>query len=191
MLDLGAHYGESIEDFRKILDDPKTWDIISIEASPLNYKELQKKVSEIKHHFKSIKTINAFAYINNSDMKFYEYIDAPHHAGSTFSKYKFIFNSKKKKSYRNLRHNIINIPSVNIIELYKEKINIYNKILIKLDVEGAEYHIFPELLKVIDPVKTPKIYCEFHNIKVNTSQDVDKKIIKQLKSIGIEFVSWR
>jgi FkbM family methyltransferase len=190
-IDLGGHHGESLKHFSKILECPNNWDAISIEASPLNYKELQKKANQIKNVFNNIETINAFAYINDSEIDFYEYIDPPHHVGSTFSKYKVEFNSKKKPAYRNLRYNLIKVPSYNIIDVYKRSLNAYDKILIKMDVEGAEYDIFPELVKILDPDKTPVIYCEFHNKKVNISRDVDKKIIKDLKRKDVRLLMWK
>ena len=66
----------------------------------LNFCKLEKNYIDYKTSFKSIKLLNAFASQSDEKVAFYEYTDEFHSAGSTFSKYKFDFNSRKNQNIK-------------------------------------------------------------------------------------------
>ena len=186
LYDLGAHWGESIKAFRKKLENPKEWDVISVEASTLNVDKLAENASYEANYFNEITIFNAFVYHEEKEIEFFEYIDEFHSAGSTYSKTKFDLNSKKKPEYENLPHNVLKPDIFNIVDSYKENLDKYDEIIIKMDIEGAEYDILPSLMKVLDPNKTKQFYCELHSRNVGLSPEVDKKIMSELKELGIQ-----
>lgn len=186
LYDLGAHWGESIEFFRKKIDNPKEWNVICVEPSPLNCEKLMENASYEANYFNEITIFNAFAFHEDKEIEFFEYTDDFHSAGSTYSKSKFDFNSRKKPEYKNLAHNILKPDIFNIVESYKESLDKYDEILIKMDIEGAEYDILPSLIKVLDPNKTKQFYCELHSRKVGLSPEVDKKIMSEFEELGIK-----
>jgi FkbM family methyltransferase len=188
LLDLGAHWGESLRYFANLLPDSNQWDIISVEASRLNFCKLEKNYIDYKSSFKSIKLLNAFASQSDENVAFYEYTDEFHSAGSTFSKYKFDFNSRKKPEYQNLRHNILQPEIFNVIRFYEENIEFYDLLDIKLDIEGTEYEILPKLIPILNPNKTKNLYIEFHNERVGVNAEVDQKIISEIKELGINYI---
>lgn len=188
LLDLGAHWGESLRYFANLLPDPKQWNIISVEASKLNFCKLEKNYIDYKSSFKSIKLLNAFASQSDENVAFYEYADEFHSAGSTFSKYKFDFNSRKKPEYQNLSHNILQPEIFNVIRFYKENIKFYDILDLKLDIEGAEYEILPKLIPILNPKKTKNLYIEFHNERVGINEEVDKKLIAEIREMGINYI---
>ena len=185
VFDLGAHWGESIRFFSKSLKDPENWNIISVEASDLNFKKLEKNSLNYSSIFKKIELHKKFAYHKDSDISFYEYIDDYHSAGSTYSKEKFEFNSRKKPEYANLAHNIIHPITFNICSEYKKACETASEIIIKMDIEGAEYEILPELIKLLDPTKTKYFYLEFHANRVGVDASLDEKYKSQISSLGI------
>lgn len=185
IFDLGAHWGESIRFFSKSLKDPENWDIISVEASDLNYKKLEKNSLNYSSIFQNIQLHKKFAYHKDSDITFYEYIDDYHSPGSTYSKEKFQFNSRKKPQYANLAHNIIHPNIFNICSEYEKACKSASEIIIKMDIEGAEYEILPEFIKLLDPSKTKYFYLEFHSDRVGVDSSLDEKYIKQISSLGI------
>ena len=119
LYDLGAHWGESINMFRKKFNNPKEWDVISVEASTLNVDKLKENASYEANYFNQITIFNAFVYHKEKEIKFFEYNDEFHSAGSTYSKTKFDLNSKKKPEYANLSYNILKPDIFNIIESYQ------------------------------------------------------------------------
>lgn len=185
LYDLGAHWGESIQLFRKKLETPKEWDVISVEASTLNVDKLAENASYEANYFNKITIFNAFVYHEEKEIEFFEYKDEFHSAGSTYSKTKFDLNSKKKLEYENLPHNVLKPDIFNIVESYKENLNKYDEILIKMDIEGAEYDILPSLINVLDDSKTKQFYIEFHNKKVGLDPSVDDKFISLMKEKNI------
>lgn len=185
IFDLGAHCGESIRFFSKSLKDPENWNIVSVEASNLNFKKLKDASVKYSSIFKNIKLHNKFVFHKNQDIHFYEYIDEFHSAGSTYSKKKFDFNSRKKPQYADLAHNIIHPSIFNICSEYEKACEIASEIIIKMDIEGAEYEILPELIKLLDPIKTKYFYIEFHGDKLGVDFSVDKKYIDKISSLGI------
>lgn len=186
LYDLGAHWGESIEMFRKKLENPKEWDVISVEASPLNVDKLSEKASYEANYFNEITIFNAFVYHEEREIEFFEYKDEFHSAGSTYSKTKFDLNSKKKPEYENLSHNLLNPDIFNIVESYKENLYKYDEIIIKMDIEGAEYDILPSLIDVLDSSKTKQFYIEFHNKKVGIDPSRDEKFISMMETKNIK-----
>lgn len=187
ILDLGAHWGESINFFSTFLDDSKSWDLVSVEASELNFKKLELNAKKYLHEFKSITLHNKFVFHKNENIKFYEYIDDFHSAGSTYSKEKFDFNSKKKPAYKNLPHNIIEPSIFNICNEYLNALENYNEIIIKMDIEGAEYEILPSLINILNPLQTKHFFIEFHSKKIlNIPSSIDSNYISQIKNLGIE-----
>lgn len=185
VFDLGAHWGESIRFFSNSLKDPENWNIISVEASDLNFKKLERNSLNYSSVFKNIEIHKKFVFHKTQDIHFYEYIDEFHSAGSTYSKEKFDFNSRKKLEYANLAHNIINPSIFNICSEYKKACKTASEIIIKMDIEGAEYEILPELIKLLDPLKTKYFYLEFHADRVGVDPSLDKKYSKQISSLGI------
>lgn len=185
VFDLGAHWGESIKFFSNSLKDPENWNIISVEASDLNFKKLKKNSRNYSSIFKKIEIHKKFVFHKTQDIHFYEYIDEFHSAGSTYSKEKFDFNSRKKPEYANLAHNITNPSIFNICSEYKKACKTASEIIIKMDIEGAEYEILPELIHLLDPAKTQYFYIEFHANRVGVDPSLDKKYRSQISSLGI------
>ena len=186
IFDLGAHWGESIRYFSKKLKDVSSFDIISVEAGELNFKKLQKNSQKYKDSFNKITLHNKFVYHESKDISFYEYIDDFHSAGSTYSKEKFEFNSEKRLEYANLPHNIIHPDIFNICEEYKKSLDLYEEVIIKMDIEGAEYEILPDLIKILDPEKTKYFFLEFHSDKLGISPSVDQNFINNLRALNIQ-----
>jgi len=186
LYDLGAHWGESIQMFRKKLENPKEWDVISVEASALNVDKLTENASYEANYFNKITIFNAFVYHEEKEIEFFEYRDEFHSAGSTYSKTKFDLNSKKKPEYENLPHNILKPDIFNIVESYKENFKNYDEIIIKMDIEGAEYDVLPSLIEVLDNSKTKQFYIEFHNKKVGLKPSVDDKLIFLMEEKNIQ-----
>ena len=95
-------------------------------------------------------------------------------------------NSKKKPEYENLPHNVLNPDIFNIVESYKQNLDKYDEIIIKMDIEGAEYDILPSLIEVLDNSKTKQFYIEFHNKKVGLDPSIDDEFISLMEEKNIQ-----
>ena len=186
LYDLGAHWGESIDYFSKHLNNLDSWDVISVEASSISYEKLKNKAEQYQNLFHNISLINAFVYHKDSNIEFIEYTDDFNSAGSTYSKTKFENNSKKKPEYANLSHNILHPEIFNIVTSYKDNLDKYDEIIIKMDIEGAEYDVLPSLIDVISVNHTRNMYIEFHDNKLNIAPIVSRRWSNVIKNLGIQ-----
>ena len=125
IIDIGANIGISTAYFRNLYPGVK---LIAIEASPINYHQLLKNIGVNK--FQNIETINCFISNNNGLTKFYHHRDKP---GGSFGEG---FKSKDSKSLEEF-----NVKTKKISDI----INFHKNIVIKIDVEGAEYKILEDL----------------------------------------------
>ena len=60
-------------------------------------------------------------------------------------------------------------------------------LVLKVDVEGAESEIIPELKSVIDTPQPIAVMCELHPDRLSSSEQ--KEIISVLRSLSLDFVS--
>jgi FkbM family methyltransferase len=125
IIDIGANIGIATAYFKKTYPDTK---LVAIEASPTNYLNLIKNIEVNK--FQNIETINCFISNSNAVIKFYHNIYKP---GGSFGE------GFKPKGYNNFEEFNVNTRKIS------EIIRPYKNIVIKIDVEGAEYKILEDL----------------------------------------------
>jgi FkbM family methyltransferase len=77
---------------------------------------------------------------------------------------------------------IIRVQCINIINLIKKLKKKYHKIILKLDVEGAEYDILEKLLEFNLIEKIDKIYAEFHWYKCGIPESRHDMIVEKIKN---------
>ena len=157
IFDVGAHYGETINIFKKKIKYKK---IYSFESSPRNFEILKKKFYK-----KKIGNIEIFNYALG-DKKSKKYINQTLESSSSTIN-QINFNSKylsKKLKILNIKNKNLFIKKIPIevitIDEFIED-NKINKIdLLKLDTEGYEYNILKGLSKNFNKVKL--VYFEHH-----------------------------
>jgi FkbM family methyltransferase len=155
--DVGSHYGETILLFIKYF---KINNIYSFEASPINFKILNKKTKGIKKT--KINIFNIALGKKNEQLMFNQSFESQ---SSTFlnlnfnSKYlvrkkKFLF--LKQNEYFQSKHfvNVINLKS------FISNYNIKNIEILKIDTEGFDFEVIQGLQNEINKVKY--IYFEHH-----------------------------
>jgi len=177
IIDVGAHFGETIGIIKKNLDFKK---IYSFEASPLNFKILENNFpnelnSNIEIYNYALGEINSETFINQT-------LES---SSSTIND----INLKSKYLYRKLK--ILNITDkiffskkipIKIITLdsfiNEKKINKID--LLKIDTEGYEFNILKGLIKNFSKIKL--IYFEHHYddmiIKNYNFSDINNLLIK-------------
>jgi FkbM family methyltransferase len=125
ILDIGANIGIATAYFK---DKYPNIRVIAIEASPINYNHLIRNIEFNK--LKNIVTINKFVSRKNEQICFYHHKQKP--GGSFGEGYRFTNPSGLKEFV---------VDTVKIDDV----INGLKNIVIKIDVEGAEYEILEDL----------------------------------------------
>lgn len=157
VFDVGAHYGETIKLFYKKLKISK---IYSFEASPQNYKILQKKIA--KYNTKKIQIFNYGAgekisenFINQTIESSSSTINKLNEKSKYFKKKLKILNIKNKESFQS------KIPiKIITLDYFIEKNKIEYIDLLKIDTEGYELNVLKGLAKYNNKVKI--VYFEHH-----------------------------
>jgi|GEM_PF-1164772 len=162
-IDCGGHDGCSII---KFFLSNSGYDAITFEANP----ELWKYYSNLP-----TKLIGKAVYNYDGEVEFI--IDPIDADGSSLIKGKDIDFHKKVKNEDCPR---INIQCVDLSLFIKEQSEKYDEIILKLDVEGAEYEILEKMLKdkTISCIK--KLYAEFHWHKIGIPQEKHDELIETL-----------
>ncbi len=61
-----------------------------------------------------------------------------------------------------------------------------DRLILKLDIEGAEYKILEHMLKTGAIDKVDKLYIEWHNKRVGIDPSRDTELMEQIKNRGVE-----
>ena len=156
-IDGGAHKGETIAHFEKTKmyrDHP--WEIYAFEANP----HLMSFFPE-RH---GLTVLNQAIWNQDGFIEFYLGEDS------------LSSSLIKDKKTGNLRPRPVRVPCVDFGQWLKKNFSIYDYILVKLDIEGAEYDVLDKMLSDGTIAYVDKLYIEFHNTEVNVPVEKDKEI---------------
>jgi len=165
IVDIGANIGIATAYFKNKYPNIR---LIAIEASPINYDLL---VRNIKHNaFYNILTLNNFVSSKTKKIRYYHNTKKP---GSSFGKgYKSNYPSDLVE---------FDVETIKIDDV----INDLNNIVIKIDVEGAEYEILEDLANSVNISKVLEITAEVstHN---QAHFDSLNMVISKYRYLGFE-----
>lgn len=173
-IDCGAHCGESILMAKQRFGENTV--VISFEPIP----GLAKQLQEIHKDNPTINIQNSAVWINNDVKKFHlseEYTDG----------------SSLLTSLNNLREeHYIEIPCFDLSSWIKETFNPNDYIILKLDIEGAEYEVLNKLIEDGTINMINEFWGEWHDMKIDDKYtlELSKKIYNYLKDNNIKFNEW-
>jgi FkbM family methyltransferase len=165
IVDVGANIGISIAYFKNKYPNTK---MIAIEASPINYFQLKKNIEE--NNFDNIEAINCFLANKNGITKFYHNVDKP---GGSFGEG---FKLKKSNKYEEFEVNTAKLSDL---------INGHKNIVIKIDVEGAEYQILKDLAASSSISEVIEINIEISTQMKKHYNDLNE-VINDFYNLGFE-----
>lgn len=85
----------------------------------------------------------------------------------------------------------IDVPCVDFVSFFEKIARNYDKIILKVDVEGAEYIILPELIKKNLLKRVEKLYVEFHSYYTEGKFAMEELMIRNyIQNHKINFTEW-
>jgi FkbM family methyltransferase len=162
IIDLGACKGEFIDEMNKIFKIKKA---ILVEANPTNFKLLESKENYVLYN-------KAITNKSNEIIDFYEDINSPYNGSKIFN----YFNGTKHE-----------IKTINLEDIIKEN-NLEYIDLLKVDIEGSEYDVMPNISDEIYS-KIKQITIEFHDFIDNDLKLKTEEIINKMKYLGFNKIS--
>lgn len=165
-VDGGAHTGETIANFEKSnLYSKHLWEIFSFEANPNLIPHFPKKPNLI--------VLNKAIWIHDEGVNFYLGKDR---LGSSILKH---------KKTGELSRIPTRVESVDFGQWLRRNFKLKDFIIVKLDIEGAEYEVLDKMLLDGSIKYVDALYVEFHNIKVGIPPQKDKELIGKIEALDI------
>lgn len=165
-VDGGAHLGETVEHFlRSPLHARHDWEIVAFEANPELIPRIPKRPR--------LTVLDRAIWVHDGGVEFY--VGADSLSSSVHG---------HKKTGR-LSRTPIRVPSVNFGRWLQGQFLRGDYVLVKLDIEGAEYEVLDQMLRdgTIDWID--ELYVEFHNGKVGVSTEEDGRLVREARGRGI------
>lgn len=162
-IDCGGHDGCSTIKFK--LSNP-TYDIITFEGNP-----------ELWPYYENLPTQLIKKLVSNYTGEVEFIIDPVDADGSSIVKEKNIDFYKKVK---NEDCPVVIMPCIDLSEFVQQKAQYYEEIVLKLDVEGAEYVILEKMYQDGTLKHIKKLYAEFHWNKIDMPKEQHDALIKKL-----------
>lgn len=165
-IDGGAHRGESIATFvQSDLYKQHAWEMFAFEANPNLIPHIPK--------MPNLTVLGKAIWIHGRGVEFYL---GENTLGSS------IIKNKKSGGLSKIP---TKVESVDFGPWLKANFALDDYILVKLDIEGAEYDVLDKMLAEGDIKYVDELLVEFHNRKVHVSRRRDKKLIEKMTRLGI------
>lgn len=185
-LDCGGHVGESIMHFKKTpLYSNMKWDIHTFEP----YEELADKMlcrddKDVTLHRSAVWTHDGEIdfYLTDGRSDYYGVEDVPW-GSSTLMKEKTSGNVNPDRKET--------VPCVDIAAFTEKHGKDADLIILKMDIEGAEYDVLEHMLETGVMNKINVLMIEYHHRKVKISLWRHLKLKRRLKKLGIPIIEER
>lgn len=165
-IDGGAHVGRCIEWFEKSPSYSKyPWEIFAFEPNADLILHIPQRPN--------LEVLNKAIWIYDGTVELY--VKKATEASS-------ILRSKKARSLR-----VQEVVAVDFGCWLKQNFSISDCILVKFDIEGAEYEVLDKMLLDGSVLWVNGFFVEFHNEKVGVPVQRDKRIIREFGELNIPF----
>jgi len=167
ILDCGGHIGESVKRFKQSSEYDEEFEIYSFE--PVAHLAKRYKDSE------GIRFFPKAVWIEDTEIDFY--IDRRHDtaSGSTLV-------STKTSGHIDFGHPS-KVQAINFSKWIVETFSASDYIILKMDIEGAEYQVLPHMIATGAINYVNKAYIEFHSHKIGVPSSDHDDLIKKLRAV--------
>jgi FkbM family methyltransferase len=171
-IDCGANDGCSVRKFRKIMKDSDDYEIYSFECNPTLANSFDEKGVIFSSKAVSDKDgeVVFFSHTINDV------------AGTTFEK-----KGKMKNCGCNTPGTVVsfNVKTIRLSKFILDNFSREDHIILKLDVEGEEYRIVPDLIKTKAIDFVDDLWIEWHSKWIGEDDSIDRKLEDKIKSFGV------
>lgn len=178
LLDCGSHKGESVKKFKKLLPDFNEYQIYMFEPN----SNLFKIISADPELYACTKFQKAVSD-KNETVKFYGGTVVTDNCGATI-----LVDKKNYDAYKDDDYELV--ECVDISKFIKDNFSIDDHIILKLDIEGAEYQVIEKLLNDNTFSYIKKLYMEWHTYWLQNYSDIEKMLTQRMNSINVYPEYW-
>ena len=173
-IDCGAHLGESVEFFLKKFDPASSFQIHSFECNPRSIEAFKRR-----HHANhKVKLHEKAGWVNDGGIEFYLGLSD----GCSVIKEKVTGNLDKE--------NPIRVESISLSRFIKENFLPEDNIVLKIDIEGAEYAVLNDLCDTGAIKYVKSLFGEWHYHKIGMSKVDHDRVIGRLSENNLRLRDW-
>ena len=204
-IDCGTHLFQGFEEFSRLYNIDESWECHSFEANPITFEKSQLKYSflskkfNIQHYNKAVASYDGEVKINCQNVK--GNVDGCTGFTSQGSNIlsdeilpKRVFDRPRDKSWEfEYKEEETFVKAVNFSKFLNKTANKDDYVVVKMDIEGAEYDVLDDLIKSKSYKLINKLHCEFHSRFFENKSDYDAREIKYInffKDNGLDFHKW-
>lgn len=188
LIDCGAHCGCTRRFFRKNFDSNYEYEIFSFEPDPEFNQFCPKLINKAVWTTETTKTFHKFDIRGGSSLNKYRadlLSQQKGHINHTD------LNVQGKKLYYGKIRTAIEVECFDINKWILDNFSKEDYIVLKLDVECAEYQIIPHMISGGSMSYVNKLYIEWHNVKCNCGgKQKDAELTAKLNEMGISVAKW-
>jgi len=197
-LDCGTNLGQGLNQFNKKYNffNNEDWVIETFEPNP-----------DIKNNFDKIKNVTAYKkaiWTENGTLEFARDVrinqySAPNDIGGTGTPGELTnVGCRLNEGNIELRNargekfgsNFVQVESLNFSE-YVSKLDEYDEVIVKMDIEGAEYDVLRHMLKEGTITKIDELYVETHERFVKGENvQTTQNLLNEIRAKGIKVHKW-
>ncbi len=173
--------GQSIEAFCNHYPNAEEFEIHSFEPSSNHFdivKPLNRIAGEYRSKVKGIEIHNKAIWIHDGTIDFH---DAGTESSSILYRTGMINNPNVIKR---------EVECVDISNWIKNNFSKEDHIVLKLDIEGAEYDVIPKLCEDGAFDYIDRFYCEIHGSKIEKNYDQSMYLLKEVEKRGKSIYFW-
>jgi FkbM family methyltransferase len=170
-IDCGGHQATSVRFFKAVYPDAESYEIYSFEANP-NFRRYFEEHNEVKMHNVAVWTVDG-------EIKFYS------NDGGASSVI------KEKAKLGGFDKNKLSVPCIDFSGWIKNNIDITDYVVLKMDIEGAEYDVLDRMVDqgTIDYVD--RLYIEWHCAKTGGQIPIQRHLRTLRNIVDRELIPYK
>lgn len=177
-IDGGGHIGSSVRKFRSEIDLNTQYEIFTFEPNP----DFANEYSTFQKHCLMPNAV----WIDDGEMDFF--LDREDGDGSTLIKEK---TTREEGGIGQLdKEKPLRVRTIDISSFIKRNFKKNDYIVLKLDIEGAEYKVLNKLLEDGTIHYINKLFIEWHWFKIGLSEAVHQDLVTKLEASKIPVTEW-
>jgi len=198
-IDCGTHMFQGFKQFVEKYNIDSEWKCFSFEANPFTYersqdtyKELVESGYNITHFNKAVYNSEGTINVNCSRDDGGPYADGHFSQGSNILLDPPDYDSVYKGGFTYQEEEVI-VDTINFSKFLKDTVTEDDFVVVKMDVEGAEFDILPSIIQDETYKLIDDFYCEFHE-RFFEPKSKYKKIKEEyketFKNFGVSIQEW-
>lgn len=194
-IDCGTHLGQGILDITRLKNIDNSWEIIGYEANPYTHRKFCNEVlpnlpfKNITIRNEAISDKNGMLWMNIETRAEGDPLHGDYGEGSSIIGLDKWLPQNHWGKYIKKEH----VPCIDFSEYLSKNVQPNDFVLIKMDIEGAEYQVLEKMIKDGVPKLIDCIIIEWHSRFFDNPSyyfNLQPNIMREFTSKGVEVIEW-